>query len=225
MEESHLGAEALCQICFEPFGQSEAPKVPYAIGCGHTICLGHCVVFLFDQTGRHSCLDTAESCCTICGTYFDRQVYSELLDLRKYGSKLPFTSSQLARQFQEAIARLNDFTDISQIRRLYSRVHSFLECQPRNRFTDLETNVRLIGCLLQSKEAVRAHNHLIAELSGKINVLRSDNSELRARVEELERQQKYDHADITRRLPDILRRNPLTCSRTKFWNFGRKSTS
>ncbi|KAF8884416.1 hypothetical protein CPB84DRAFT_157047 [Gymnopilus junonius] len=193
MEESHLDAEALCQSCFEPFGQLEDLRAPFVIACGHVICLG--------------CLNTDVFCCGICGAPFERQIYSRLLDLNDNPTKILFDSNQLAQQLQESIALVNDHTAISHIQHLYERARRFVDSQPRNRFKDLATSVCLLGCLLQSKETLKAHSRFSNNLTERIHILQSERQGLLARIDELDRQ-KCDHASIMLQLPNIMRRNP-----------------
>ncbi|KDR79238.1 hypothetical protein GALMADRAFT_137114 [Galerina marginata CBS 339.88] len=195
--QSYLGAGASCQICFEPFGRLEELKAPYAVACGHIFCVG--------------CLDNNDPCCRICGVPFDRHPYSRLLALNGLAAakgSTPPGYEQLGPQLQEAMGLVNEYTNVRHLRSLHERATFFLDSQPRNRFRDLDTSVRLLGCLLQAKDASEAQSQLMSVLTERVHRLTNEKSDLQTKLDEMDRRHAYDHAFLVDRIPNLMRKNP-----------------
>ncbi|KAF8960705.1 hypothetical protein BDZ97DRAFT_1290146 [Flammula alnicola] len=195
--QANLGAGALCQLCLEPFGRLEDLKAPFVIKCGHVFCVG--------------CLYDADPCCRICRITYDRHSYERLLALvgsipRRPPS--PVDAETAGQRLRDEIARINEWASVEVLQELYDGGRYFLDIQPRNRFKDLESSVRLLGCLLQTKDTLQAQVALANTFIERLHQLNSDKVSLQLQLEEMERRHAADRAFIRDHVADLLRRDP-----------------
>ncbi|KAF8192929.1 hypothetical protein BJ912DRAFT_961423, partial [Pholiota molesta] len=168
--QTHLSAGgASCQICFEPFGPLEDLSAPFIISCGHVFCVG----YLSNLPLR--CLSNTGPSCPLCG-------------LRTTVPRRPrrsYDSEVIGCRLRSDFVRVSSLTSVIQLRSLHSEARYFLNLQPRNRSSMMNTFVEQI-------------HHLSAE---KID--------LSLQLGEMERRHASERAYIRNHVSDILRRDPF----------------
>ncbi|KJA21817.1 hypothetical protein HYPSUDRAFT_683447, partial [Hypholoma sublateritium FD-334 SS-4] len=196
--QAHLGAgSASCQKCVEPFGRLEDFRAPFMVACGHVFCL----LCLHDERAN------AAACCPLCRTPYDRTGYLRLAGL---AGTVPhrLRSFDMGAKLRGEIARVDGLTNDMQLRTLHDDARRFLDSQPRNRFTDLEINVRLLGCFLEAKETAQAQATVVNALVEQVHQLGADKAQMHRQLRDAERQYAREREYVRSRVYDLIRQDP-----------------
>ncbi|KAF8154552.1 hypothetical protein B0H34DRAFT_676312 [Crassisporium funariophilum] len=180
--QSDLGSRARCHACFERL-QLDGEQAPYVISCGHIFCVGDPCVRL---------LATQRSATEAVPQQSQQSTYG--LPQDHYESSVEVGGNSEGHRLRQSISIVDERTPVFRIRQLHDNGKAFLAMQPRNQFQDLETNINLLGCLIDAKETLLIQNQFVDSLTDR---MRKDSLEFQ--------EQQYQ---MVASVPELLSRIP-----------------
>ena len=75
-------------------------------------------------------------------------------------------------------------------------------------FADLDTNVRLLGCLLEAKETVQAQAALVNALAEQVHQLGMDKANMHMQLRDAERQYAREREYVRHSVYNLIRQDP-----------------